>query len=79
MRILGMGWAELIIVLIGIIVAVVLILEKKHKTQAQPIVYQQPAAQPSASADQIAELYDLVEKGVITREDFEAQKAKYLS
>jgi hypothetical protein len=41
--------------------------------------YVQDAAQGSTSADQLAKLADLKDKGVLTDEEFEAQKAKILA
>lgn len=56
---------------------------KQEKLFAQAAPPQQPAANPGAGADdnlaKIERLWGLMEKGILSKEEFEAQKAKLLS
>ncbi len=87
------GWAKalwflfvLILPLIGVLVYLIARGGKMHEhavRQAQQQdrefrAYVQDAAGPQSSADQLAKLADLRDRGVITAEEFEREKAKVL-
>ena len=87
------GWAKAlwvlfvaIIPLIGVLVYLIVRGGSMHERQAQQArqqddafrSYVQQAASPS-SADQLAKLADLRDRGVITADEFEREKAKILA
>jgi type VI protein secretion system component VasK len=88
------GWAKalwflfvLLIPLIGVLVYLIARGDKMHERAAQEAqqedqafrAYAQEAAGPQSSADQLAKLADLRDRGVITAEEFEREKAKVLA
>ncbi len=87
------GWAKalwflfvLIIPLVGVLVYVIARGEKMHEHGMQAAQQQDEAARSyiqqvagTNSADQLAKLADLRERGVITDQEFEQQKAKILA
>jgi hypothetical protein len=88
------GWAKalwflfvLFIPLIGVLVYLIAHGGKMHEHAARQAqqedrefrAYVQEAAGPQSSADQLAKLADLRDRGVITAEEFERQKAKILA
>ena len=81
-------WVLFIIILpfLGVLVYLIARGGKMHEHQLQAAKQQQQAfnsyvkeAAGTNSADELAKLADLKDKGVITNEEFEAQKAKLLS
>jgi len=88
------GWGKsawflfvLIIPLIGVLVYLIVRGGKMHERMVQQAQqqdqqfrdYVQDAAGPQSSADQLTKLADLRDRGVITNEEFESQKAKILA
>ena len=88
------GWAKaawfifiLLIPLIGVLVYLIVRGSKMHQHQVQDAQaqdqqfrrYVQEAAGPQSSADELAKLADLRDRGVITNEEFEREKAKILA
>jgi len=88
------GWAKALWVvfviflpLIGVLVYLIARGDKMHqhavqdaRTQDQAArAYIREAAGPESSADQLAKLADLRDRGVITAEEFEREKAKILA
>ncbi len=88
------GWAKalwflfiLFLPLIGVLVYLIVRGGKMHEHQVQQAQYQQEqlrsyvqeAASPQSSADQLAKLADLRDRGVITAEEFAREKAKILA
>jgi hypothetical protein len=88
------GWAKalwfvfiLIIPLIGVLVYLIARGDKMHEhaerqaqLQDQQVrSYVQDAAGPQSSADQLAKLADLRDRGVITVDEFDREKAKILA
>ena len=87
------GWAKalwflfiLFLPLIGVLVYLIARGGKMHEHQARQAQlqeeqlrsYVQQAAGPQSSADQLAKLADLRDRGVITAEEFDREKAKIL-
>jgi ABC-type multidrug transport system fused ATPase/permease subunit len=82
-------WVIFVIVLpfLGIFVYLIARGGKMHERAAQAAQQQQQAmdayikeaAGPAGSADQLAKLADLKDKGVITQAEFDSQKAKILA
>jgi ABC-type multidrug transport system fused ATPase/permease subunit len=88
------GWAKalwflfvLLIPLIGVLVYLIARGDKMHERAARQAqqedqassAYAQEATGSQTSADQLAKLADLRDRGVITAEEFEREKAKVLS
>ena len=88
------GWAKalwfifiLILPLIGVLVYLIARGGKMHERQVQDAQvqqrefrqYVQEAAGSQSSADQLAKLADLRDRGVITAEEFDREKAKILA
>jgi hypothetical protein len=88
------GWAKalwfifiLLLPLIGVLVYLIARGGKMHEHAARDAQlqeqqlrsYVQQAAGPPSSADQLAKLADLRDRGVITPEEFEREKAKVLA
>jgi len=88
------GWAKalwfifiLILPLIGVLVYLIARGGKMHERQVQDAKvqerelrqYVQEAAGSQSSADQLAKLADLRDRGVITAEEFDREKAKILA
>ena len=88
------GWAKalwflfiLFLPLIGVLVYLIARGGKMHEHQVQQAQvqeeqlrgYVQQAAGPPSSADQLAKLADLRDRGVITAEEFDREKAKVLA
>jgi membrane protein implicated in regulation of membrane protease activity len=88
------GWSKalwfvfvLFIPLIGVLVYLIARGGKMHERAAQQAqrqdeqfrAYVQDAAGPQTSADQLAKLADLRDRGVITAEEFDREKAKILT
>ena len=88
------GWAKalwvlfvLFIPLIGVLVYLIARGGKMHERAVQQAqrqdqefrAYVQEAASPESSADQLAKLADLRDRGVISAEEFEREKAKILA
>ena len=88
------GWAKalwflfvLFIPLIGVLVYLIARGGKMHEHAAQQAqrddqqfrAYVKEAAGPESTADQLAKLADLRDRGVITAQEFESQKAKILA
>jgi len=88
------GWAKalwfifiLILPLIGVLVYLIARGGKMHEHAARDAQlqdkefrqYVQQAAGPPSSADQLAKLADLRDRGVITAEEFDREKAKILA
>jgi len=88
------GWAKalwfifiLILPLIGVLVYLIARGGKMHERQVRDAKvqerefrqYVQEAAGPQSSADQLAKLADLRDRGVITAEEFDREKAKILA
>ena len=88
------GWAKaawfifiLLIPLIGVLVYLIVRGGKMHQHQVQDAQaqdqqfrrYVQEAAAPQSSADELAKLADLRDRGVITAEEFDREKAKILT
>jgi len=88
------GWAKavwfvfvLLIPLIGVLVYLIVRGDKMHERAAREArqedrefrAYVQDAAGAQSSADQLSKLADLRDRGVITAEEFESQKAKVLA
>jgi membrane protein implicated in regulation of membrane protease activity len=88
------GWAKalwflfvLFIPLIGVLVYLIARGGSMHERAVQQAqqqdrelrAYVQDAAGPQSSADQLAKLADLRDRGVITAEEFEREKAKVLA
>jgi ABC-type multidrug transport system fused ATPase/permease subunit len=88
------GWAKalwflfiLILPLIGVLVYLIVRGGKMHERQVRQAQYQQEqlrsyvqeAASSESSADQLAKLADLRDRGVITAEEFDREKAKILA
>jgi len=88
------GWAKalwflfvLLIPLIGVLVYLIARGDKMHERAARQAqqedqafsAYAQEATGSQSSADQLAKLADLRDRGVITAEEFEREKAKVLS
>src|SRR5262245_13594299 len=77
----------LFIPLIGVLVYLIARGGKMHERAVQDArqqdrefrAYVQPAAGPESTADQLANLADLRDRGVITAEEFDRQKAKVLA
>jgi len=88
------GWAKalwfifvLFIPLIGVLVYLIARGNSMHERAAQEAqqqdrqfrAYVQDAAGPQSTADQLAKLADLRDRGVITADEFEREKAKVLA
>ena len=88
------GWAKalwflfvLFIPLLGVLVYLIARGDKMHERAAREAqqedqafrAYAQEAAGSQSSADQLAKLADLRDRGVITAEEFEREKAKVLA
>jgi membrane protein implicated in regulation of membrane protease activity len=88
------GWAKalwflfvLFIPLVGVLVYLIVRGGKMHERAAQQAqqqneqfrAYVQDAAGSQSSADQLTKLADLRDRGVITAEEFDSQKAKILA
>ena len=88
------GWAKalwfifiLLLPLIGVLVYLIARGGKMHERQVRDAKvqerefrqYVQEAAGPQSSADQLAKLADLRDRGVITAEEFDREKAKILA
>ena len=88
------GWAKalwflfvLFIPLIGVLVYLIARGDKMHERAVQQVQQQdrearqyiQDAAGPATPADQLTKLADLRERGVITADEFEREKAKILA
>lgn len=88
------GWAKalwfvfiLIIPLIGVLVYLIARGDKMHEHAVQQAQlqdqqmrrYVQDAAGPQSSADQLAKLADLRQRGVITADEFDREKTKILT
>ena len=88
------GWAKalwflfvLFIPLVGVLVYLIVRGSKMHERAAQQAqrqneefrTYVQDAAGSQSSADQLAKLADLRDRGVITAEEFDREKAKILA
>jgi hypothetical protein len=88
------GWAKalwflfvLLIPLIGVLVYLIVRGGSMHERAVQQAqqqdkdfrAYVQDAAGPQSSADQLAKLADLRDRGVITAQEFEREKAKVLA
>jgi membrane protein implicated in regulation of membrane protease activity len=88
------GWAKalwflfvLFIPLVGVLVYLIVRGGKMHERAAQQAqqqneqfrAYVQDAAGSQSSADQLTKLADLRDRGVITAEEFDSQKAKILT
>ena len=88
------GWAKalwflfvLFIPLIGVLVYLIVRGDSMHERAVQQAqqqdrefrAYVQDAAGPQSSADQLAKLADLRDRGMITAEEFEREKAKVLA
>ena len=88
------GWAKaawfifiLLIPLVGVLVYLIVRGSKMHQHQVQDAQaqdkafrsYVQEAAGSQSSADELAKLADLRDRGVITAEEFDRQKAKILA
>ena len=88
------GWGKalwflfvLFIPLIGVLVYLIARGNSMHERAAQEArqqdrefrAYVQEAASPQSTADQLAKLADLRDRGVITADEFESQKAKILT
>ena len=88
------GWAKalwfvfiLFLPLIGVLVYLIARGDKMHERQVRQAQrqdeqlrsYVQEAAGPQSSADQLAKLADLRDRGVITAEEFDREKAKILA
>jgi ABC-type multidrug transport system fused ATPase/permease subunit len=88
------GWAKalwfvfiLFLPLIGVLVYLIARGGKMHERQVRQAQrqeeqlrsYVQEAAGPQSSADQLAKLADLRDRGVITAEEFDREKAKILA
>ena len=88
------GWAKalwflfiLFLPLVGVLVYLIARGGKMHEHQVQQAQlqeeqlrsYVQQAANPQSSADQLAKLADLRDRGVITAEEFDREKAKILA
>ena len=88
------GWAKalwfvfiLFLPLIGVLVYLIACGGKMHERQVRQAQrqeeqlrsYVQEAAGPQSSADQLAKLADLRDRGVITAEEFDREKAKILA
>ncbi len=88
------GWAKalwflfvLFIPLVGVLVYLIARGGSMHERAAQQAQqqdeafrrYVQATASPASSADQLAKLADLRDRGVITAEEFEREKAKILA
>ena len=88
------GWAKalwfvfiLFLPLIGVLVYLIARGGKMHQHEVQQAQlqeeqfrsYVQQAAGPQSSADQLAKLADLRDRGVITAEEFDREKAKILA
>ena len=88
------GWAKaawfifiLLIPLVGVLVYLIVRGGKMHEHQVQDVQaqdrefrrYVQEAAGSQSSADELAKLADLRDRGVITAEEFDRQKAKILA
>ena len=88
------GWAKalwflfiLFLPLIGVLAYLIVRGGKMHEHQVRQAQYQeeqlrsyvQEAANPQSSADQLAKLADLRDRGVITAEEFDREKAKILA
>ena len=88
------GWTKalwflfiLFLPLIGVLVYLIVRGGKMHERQVRQAQqqeeqlrsYVQQAAGPQSSADQLAKLADLRDRGVITAEEFEREKAKILA
>ena len=74
MKILGMGWPELIIIMVVLLVIVVLATRSGKKQQAANNV----SGQDSMSASDLQQLHALMEQGVISPEEFAQQKKKFI-
>ena len=89
------GWGKagwfifvLIIPVIGVLVYLIVRGGKMHQRQVQAAqaqdqefrsYVQEAAGSPTSSADELAKLADLRDKGVITAQEFDSQKAKILA
>ena len=88
------GWAKalwflfiLFLPLIGVLAYLIVRGGKMHERQVRQVQrqdeqlrsYVQQAASPQSSADQLAKLADLRDRGVITAEEFDREKAKILA
>jgi hypothetical protein len=88
------GWVKalwfifiLLLPLLGVLVYLIARGGKMHEHQVRDAQvqerefrrYVQEAAGPQSSADQLAQLADLRDRGVITNEEFEREKAKILA